>query len=345
MCSWIVWGRFLVSRSIPLVRTGSIRPVAAWIEANGGSAERYLSGVGLGRVDLEQRERPVAMLAALAFLCRVARDEGAADLGLRVIRGDSFWELGRFGQLATVAKTPRDLLTLVTLASPRFCTHQRITIDSHPDAPTIRFRLPDAFGREEVHLTQQYNIGMVEAICAATGLPGPYFSRIAMPPDARGGVDALKNWFDCPLTIAPSSTMALSFEPDIADRPFVRHPSVAQDRGVWLPLREELDFRSSALLLIGDMLADETPTVGRLAELSGMSLRTMQRRLEADGTSFSALLDEVRRNTAIAVLANGDGTLSDLAAGLGYAGQSCLTRAVRRWMGAPPRELRERLAS
>ncbi len=304
-----------------------------------------MSGVGLGRVDLEQAERPVSLLAALAFLRRVAKEEGAADIGLRIVKSDSFWELGRFGQLAAVAKTPRDLLTLVSLATPRFCSHQRITIDTHPATPTVRFKLPAAFGAEEVHLTHQYNLKMVECICAGTGLTGPFFANITMPPDQSGGISALRQWFDCPLSVAPNSTLELTLEPGVADRPLLRHPATVQERGVWLPLRDELDFRSSALLLIGDILADETPTVGRLAELSGMSLRTMQRQLEASGTSFSALLDEVRRNAAISVLASGDGSLSDLAAGLGYAGQSCLTRAVRRWMGAPPRELRERLAS
>lgn len=285
------------------------------------------------------------MLAALSFLHRVARAEGASDLGLRVISSDSFWELGRLGQLAVAAKTPRDLLTLVSLASPRFCTHQRISIDSHPDAPTVRFRLPESFDKDAAHLTHQYNLGMVASICRATGFPGRHIARIRVPTDARGSVDAIRPWFDCPIEIATSSTLDVKIEPGIADCLLLRHPSMAQERGVWLPLREELDFRSSAMLLIGDMLADETPTVGRLAEMSGMSQRTMQRRLEASGTSFSALLDEVRRNAAISALASGDGSLSDLAAGLGYAGQSCLTRAVRRWMGAPPRELRERLAS
>ncbi len=304
-----------------------------------------MSGVGLGRVDLDQVERPVSLVAALTFLRRVAKEEGAADLGLRVIKSDSFWELGRLGQLAAVAKTPRDLLTLISLAASRFCSHQRITIDAHPATPVVRLRLPTAFGAEEVHLTHQYNLRMVECICAGTGQTGLFFAKISIPPDGRGTIDAVRQWYDCPLAIAPNSTLELTLVPGIADRPLMRHPTLVQERGVWLPLRDELDFRSSALLLIGDMLADETPTVGRLAELSGMSLRTMQRRLEGSGTNFSALLDEVRRNAAISVLASGDGSLSDLAAGLGYAGQSCLTRAVRRWMGAPPRELRERLAS
>jgi AraC-like DNA-binding protein len=68
-------------------------------------------------------------------------------------------------------------------------------------------------------------------------------------------------------------------------------------------------------------------------------VRTLQRRLAAEGTSFSALVEGVRREAALTGIA-GPASMADLSAQIGYANQSSLTRAVRRWTGAPPVALR-----
>ena len=84
---------------------------------------------------------------------------------------------------------------------------------------------------------------------------------------------------------------------------------------------------------------DGVPSASELAVASGLSLRTLQRRLAQGGTSYSALLEAVRRDVALARLGAGGGTLGDLSAHLGYKRQSTLTRAVRRWTGQPPKHL------
>ena len=50
---------------------------------------------------------------------------------------------------------------------------------------------------------------------------------------------------------------------------------------------------------VAAMLESGMPSAGRLATASGLSLRTLQRRLAAEGTSFSALLEDVRREQAL----------------------------------------------
>ena len=91
---------------------------------------------------------------------------------------------------------------------------------------------------------------------------------------------------------------------------------------------------------IGLQASDQRPSAGRLATASGLSLRTLQRRLAAEGTSFSALLEDIRREQALQRLAAGVGSLANLSASLGYRRQSALTRAVRHWTGGPPSRTR-----
>lgn len=71
---------------------------------------------------------------------------------------------------------------------------------------------------------------------------------------------------------------------------------------------------------------------GRLA----ISQQTLRRRLANDGTSLREVRDAVLRDAAITSLVDGDESVSDLAARLGFSEPSAFTRAFRRWTGNPP---------
>lgn len=77
----------------------------------------------------------------------------------------------------------------------------------------------------------------------------------------------------------------------------------------------------------------------------GMSGRTLRRRLAEEGTSYQALLDEVRESLALEMLGTGRLPVEDVALRLGYAEASSFIHAFRRWRGTTPaahqRALRE----
>lgn len=81
-------------------------------------------------------------------------------------------------------------------------------------------------------------------------------------------------------------------------------------------------------------------TVDLVAEHVGMHPRTLQRRLAAENTTFVALLDSVRRETAQRYLRDTDISLGHLARILGYSEQSVLTRSCRRWFATNPTSYR-----
>jgi AraC-like DNA-binding protein len=70
-----------------------------------------------------------------------------------------------------------------------------------------------------------------------------------------------------------------------------------------------------------------------------VSVRTLQRRLGEEGTRFSAVLDAVRRDVALELLAGG-ATLDRTARAVGLSGRHALIRATRRWTGTTPEALR-----
>lgn len=68
--------------------------------------------------------------------------------------------------------------------------------------------------------------------------------------------------------------------------------------------------------------------------------RTLHRRLKAEGKSFEAIKDEVRRDVALTCLRNTDLPLTRIAEKLGYAETSVLSRSCLRWTGVSPRQIR-----
>jgi AraC-like DNA-binding protein len=91
---------------------------------------------------------------------------------------------------------------------------------------------------------------------------------------------------------------------------------------------------------VGKLLADDVAELADVARTLAVSTRTLQSRLEAEGTSFAALADSVRRERALAMIALADLPVTVIAARLGFATPSAFTRAFRRWTGTSPSQYR-----
>lgn len=80
-----------------------------------------------------------------------------------------------------------------------------------------------------------------------------------------------------------------------------------------------------------------------VAQALHLSQRTLQRRLQEEGSSFQQLLDDTRRELAQQYLAQPALSLLEVAYLLGFADPSNFFRAFRRWFGLTPGEYRARL--
>jgi AraC-like DNA-binding protein len=96
---------------------------------------------------------------------------------------------------------------------------------------------------------------------------------------------------------------------------------------------------------IADQLQDGTPLRERVAAVLDMSDHTLQRRLSDEGTSFTQLIDDTRRELAEFHLADPKTSLSDIVYLLGYSDQSTFFRACLRWFGDSPTASRARFIS
>jgi AraC-like DNA-binding protein len=77
-------------------------------------------------------------------------------------------------------------------------------------------------------------------------------------------------------------------------------------------------------------------SIEQIAKAMGMNVRTLQRRLAAEDSEFSLLLNEVRRDLAVRYLANPTYSKTEIARLLGYGQLSSFTRWFIGEFGAPP---------
>ena len=82
-------------------------------------------------------------------------------------------------------------------------------------------------------------------------------------------------------------------------------------------------------------------TMHWIARSLGLSPPTLRRRLEAEQVTYSAIVDEVRRQLAEREL-GGKRSVSEIAFYLGFSSVSAFGRAFRRWYGILPTEYRAR---
>jgi AraC-like DNA-binding protein len=95
-------------------------------------------------------------------------------------------------------------------------------------------------------------------------------------------------------------------------------------------------------LAISGALGTGVCNIDHLASSFNMNPKKLQRTLTDEGTSFSEILDEVRKNLACKLLLESAIPITRIAGMLDYAGSPPFTLAFRRWTGNSPLEYRKR---
>ena len=177
-----------------------------------------------------------------------------------------------------------------------------------------------------------------------TGAPIEVLS-VTYPFPSAGDEAVHEEWFRCPVTWG-GARFEIAFDAAVLDRTLPRHDPrlfgyLAQhaDR-----LLEEVPESGSTLTIVRREIAAELPLgepqQGVVARRLAMSPRTMQRRLAAEGTTFAAMVEAMRRERAETLLSDTRLTASEVAFLLGFSEPASFFRAFRRWTGEPPQRWR-----
>ncbi|MGY2906221.1 AraC family transcriptional regulator [Bradyrhizobium sp. URHC0002] len=97
----------------------------------------------------------------------------------------------------------------------------------------------------------------------------------------------------------------------------------------------------SVVRILHALVVSPDATLERVADELSMHPRTLNRRLEADGTSFRTLVNEARFSVSRQLLSGTKMDVADISLALGYADPSGFTHAFQRWSGMAPIEWRK----
>ncbi|QKW10114.1 AraC family transcriptional regulator [Streptomyces sp. NA04227] len=162
---------------------------------------------------------------------------------------------------------------------------------------------------------------------------------LEMPyPEPRYAADYDKVFGRIPVFDAPVA--ALGFDSALLVAPVVRDEAdlARYVRDSPFELFHTRDYGSSTSdqvrKILEQGLQGSWPNPEDMAHRLGMSLQHLRRLLRDEGTSMSAIKEEILRDAAIASMVRGTEPVEDLATRLGYSEASALRRAFRRWTGS-----------
>jgi AraC-like DNA-binding protein len=327
-----------------MVRAASLRGLPQLVDELGGDGPGLLTRFNVTAAALNSDDAVIPSPAAAQILETAAVELGCPDLGLRLAGQQNATVLGPLALAIENSPTFGDALDTAN----RF-------LFVHSPALTVS-QIPDPAGRPGV-------VGLLYRGTEASPLPpqvvdlglglfhriimllhgGPYGLRSVHLPHPPLAATAAAAFFGAEVRFDQPDAV-LRVPGGLAAMPVPGGNQVLRDIAVDYITSHfpapGLRVADRVRLLLTRALGTSTVEVGAIARLLQLHPRTLQRRLAGEGTTFEAILDDVRRETAARLITQTDLPLVRVTAMVGLAEQSALSRAVRRWFGVSPRVLR-----
>jgi AraC-like DNA-binding protein len=312
--------------------------IAKALEARGIAAPPLFGRAGLdfAAVDDPDARYPVT---ATALLWRLAVEAtGDPSFGLEVARHTSPITFHALGFSLAASGSVRE-------AFDRMVRYYRLV----SDITTIRFEERGPNYRVEILTEPSIHPGIeaIDAVVAVAvrlcrSLTDRQFSPVGVelqrqaPPDPA----PFARCFRAPITFGASAD-ALTLPKDRCDERIPgANPEVARANDLIaaqaLARWDRSQLADRVRILLTDRLPTGAPSQAEVARTLGMSPRALQRRLTVETTTYAALIDDTRRELALAYLREGRYSMTDIGYLLGFSGAASFTRAFRRWTGQTP---------
>ncbi|MBI5256763.1 MAG: AraC family transcriptional regulator [Burkholderiales bacterium] len=326
----------------PLHRPDKIAVLVQTLGALGVPPEAALSGSGLAPAALQDAATRVSvrqLLAVHANAQRLAPDPG---LALRAGARIRITHFGLYGYALLASPTPQQAIDFAikyrALASPliglAFAAQRDEAVWSFDDvlalgadSALLRFIVELQLGTL-LSLHRDLLGSALVPLRASVAYPAPahaalYREVLGCPVDFQAGANTLcfdAAWLDKPLAFA--NPITASVVQATCDQLLAEMHSAAGVAG-----------RVAALLL---RAPGRFPDIEAVATELGLAVRTLRRRLQAEGRSYQQVLDEVRRQLAQDYLRSTRMSTDDIAAALGFSDAANFRHAFKRWTGHSP---------
>lgn len=298
-----------------------------------------LAGAGLPADAIDRPDRWVPIQAALRVVELAAKGAQCPHIGVLVGQRFQFSQIALLGELMLNSRSVGDALG-------SYVVHQRLY--SQGFTPYLqKYRRTAEFGFGIYHSTSfglavAYDALLAALVSALRSLCGPEWNpfEVSLPRSAPTDVKPYCSHFRCKL-IFDSAHASIVLPREDLDRS-ITGADADRFRALDRTASEQLDGNLLPLLYrsLRGLLASGEPNAAKLAQQFRMHERTLARRLRARGTSFRAILDQVRHDVARALLIDTNLTIDSVGVALGYSEVAAFSRAFRRWSGISPSDWR-----
>ncbi len=308
-----------------------------------------LQSVGLdpqGSPRLEERVADGAYYDLLERLARCVPEEQAITLPLRVGASMRCDDYGAFGLAWKTASTLRDSFARAErywrlLSS---VSQYQVTAGEDGEAWYLLHRAGER--RLGLRLSNEATLAsvvtLVREVCASPVSPLAVHLRHSnsFAPSHH------QRFFGCPVhfnaecdgLVYPAAALAVPTR--LGDEGISRFLLSHLDQALDDVPEAETDLPTQVQALVASALSAGVPPLADMAARLGMSERSLQRRLSAEGTSYQQVVDQARRDLAQGLLSRTSYPLAEVAFVTGFSEQSAFTRAFKRWCQLTPAAFR-----
>ncbi len=323
-----------------LVRVASLTGYLETMTGFGVDPHALLREQGLGAGLLANPEQLISARAAIRLLERSAAVTGCVTFGLRMAEGRALANLGATSLLIAHQPTLRQALATLMEFRARINSTLVLQIEEFGEQAILRedfaLRTP-----EPARQSSSLAVGVLAKLCEVTlgerwSPQTVCFSHQAPPPEELPIFSRLfrcRPQFDQEFNGIVIAASDLDQPNPKADDQLARQARQLIE-AVMSPA--ERTTTQAVEQLIALLLPSGRATVQTCAASLGVTVRTLQRMLDAEGESFSALLHRARMQLATQYLANRRMRVTDVAQMLGYGSTGAFTRWHTQTFGKPP---------
>ncbi len=267
-------------------------------------------------------------------------------LGLVMGRLSQLGQLGLAGVTAAQAPTLREAARCLTRYEPLYAYNYRGQSSFHEDnkGAWLRFYSISPYNAYNRFVVDSVLAGWHSHLSQLGGMPLKV-EKVEIEFPAPSYAERYSEAFGCPVEFSAGANQLRLSLPTLALRGQAHCPSTWQQL---LALCEhELEqltrtrsLRERVARLLGPLLHGREPELEEVAARLQMPVWTLRRKLAEEGTQYRAILNDTRRDLAMAYIRDTELAFGEIAYLLGFASAEAFQRAFKRWSGKTPGEFR-----
>jgi len=321
------------------VRVGSVAAVPALLQTYADeSVEQILAEIGLDLELLDDPENDIHFVTVGHLLDMCAKRTGLPHFGLLLGQRAGPETVGQMGELAVHAPTVESALHGMIM---HICTHDRggvPTLTSKNGVASLGYAIYVPMHKGITHV---YSTSIAIMYNLLRSMLGKSFTatEVCFSHSHPSDIKPYKDFFQAPL-IFEADEDAIIFPDHFLKKPLAgsnteKHNDVLK-RLTTIESEMGIDFLEQLQMILRPLIVSQCSSPERVASILSLHPRTLNRRLEEQGTTLRSIVGEIRYEIAKQMLADSSMSVLAISTLLGYSDASIFTRAYRRWSGVTP---------